>query len=643
MFQLFKNRPGFTILLLIVLVCLVFLRVLGFDFLNFDDTIFILDNPVIANPQSNLIDVWRYNFGQSDYFPLTFQVWSWMHHIWGFNPFVFHLTNLLVHILNVVLVYWFSIRIFKLSQLDEKLKWLASLFVTFAFAIHPLHVESVAWIIDLKDLLYTCFYLAGLLFYWNYLEKGKVLFYVLSIVFAILAIFSKSTGITFIAVVLWLDWLLNRKLDLKSIVNKTPFLLITLLGLYAFGIFDSIINAISGNQIAASETVKTFYPDLFENMHWLVRKICIASFRVYFWIKQTILPYHQNIFYQRNDLLESYGYVITILPSLLVALFWGAYALRNKIKMLWPSVLLFAILLSPALAQTDNKVAVFVPDRYMYFPVLGILMALALLLFSLKRKVMIVVTSGLLIFWMVTTIVYLPSWESSEALYNRAIKIDPGSTEGRLNRASIYIKGNRDDEALADLNALIERGDNYAALSNRGRLYAKNKAFDKALADLNLSLKIKPDNFAGLLNRGAVYLDIDSLEMAKNDFAAAYLLDSTNITLLKNIANLYNKARNYPVVLSFAEKCLAISPDDIDALRMKAISLYFLDENTKALNLFNEVISKNTAYAESWYFRSLTKYKLKDFEGAEIDYQKSLSLDYPQNLSYEDSLSVHLK
>ena len=164
--QLTEPRLVIGFLIFVSLAC--FGMTLSFDFLTFDDNTFITKNDIVASDDFTFADCFRYKFMEHDYFPLTFLIFRFLRVVFGFNPIVFHALNLILHTFNVVLVFLFCSKILKRFIPESSLAvWAGA--VALVFAIHPLRVESVAWVMDLKDILFSLFYLGAMLTYLKWL------------------------------------------------------------------------------------------------------------------------------------------------------------------------------------------------------------------------------------------------------------------------------------------------------------------------------------------------------------------------------------------------------------------------------------------------------------------------------------------
>src|SRR6187399_1866970 len=215
-----RNR-SFSLWLLGVLVitgiCL--FPMLNNGFTNWDDDVYVINNLVIKTPD------WKAIFFRPsayNYHPLTMLTLAFNYAISGMEPFSYHFVNWLLHILNTSLVFLF---IYKISGR----KIFVAAFTSLIFGIHPMHIESVAWISERKDVLYASFFLLALLQYWHFLETGKRPNFLYCFSFFILSLLSKPAAIILPFVLLLLDYWHGRSFTWKLWVEKIPFLIFSLL------------------------------------------------------------------------------------------------------------------------------------------------------------------------------------------------------------------------------------------------------------------------------------------------------------------------------------------------------------------------------------------------------------------------------
>src|ERR1043165_1538299 len=223
-----KKRPGkpvtgkqkyFIPLFIIVLISFIaFLPVFHNGFVNLDDDKYIRDNPMLA--VFNLKEIFS-RYVEGNYHPLTMLTYSIEYQLFGLNAQGYHAVNLLLHLLNVILVFY---AILYLSNKTE-----IALVASLLFGIHPLHVESVAWASELKDLLYTFFFLASYICYLRYIKEPKSKFYFYCLLLFLLSLLSKAMAVSLPLILLLTDYFKGRKLNVKTWLEKIPFFALSIL------------------------------------------------------------------------------------------------------------------------------------------------------------------------------------------------------------------------------------------------------------------------------------------------------------------------------------------------------------------------------------------------------------------------------
>ena len=184
------------------------------EFVSNDDNLHVYDNPAIRALDANHLEQIFTRLFNPTYVPLTALSFAVEYHFVKYHPFLYHLDNLLLHLAVTALVFYFALQIGLPSG--------AALVGALLFGIHPMRVESVAWVTERKDVLYSFFYMLAICCYWEYLKKKSVRLYVATIVFGLLSILSKSMALSLPLVMLLCDWMQKRKFDKWMILDKIP-------------------------------------------------------------------------------------------------------------------------------------------------------------------------------------------------------------------------------------------------------------------------------------------------------------------------------------------------------------------------------------------------------------------------------------
>ncbi len=218
MFENIKNEK-WVIILISVTIVVTFFPMFSNGFVEWDDWYYITHNELIKSLSLHHFWIWFTQPLRGLYQPLIELSFAFNYAIDGLNPRVFHSTNLLLHIVNSILVYYFILSL-------SKSRFVA-VFTAFLFAIHPLHVESVAWATERKDTLYAFFFLGGLILYQRFTLQNTQKLYNLSFLMLGLSLLSKGSAVTFPVVLMLIDFLQKRKwYSKKLLLEKAPFFIL---------------------------------------------------------------------------------------------------------------------------------------------------------------------------------------------------------------------------------------------------------------------------------------------------------------------------------------------------------------------------------------------------------------------------------
>ncbi len=462
-------------ILIITLLC--YIPSLHNEFMKYwDDQAYVTSNDLIKNLSINsIVKIFKEDAGlYANYHPLTTLSLALNYHE-GVSSFPYILTNLLLHLTNTLLVFIF---IYLLSDKKVFVASLASLW----FGIHPMHVESVLWISERKDVLYTFFYLLSLISYWQYLNKNLAIrFYVLALLLFACSVLSKAMAVSLPIVLLFLDYWMSRKFSLRMIMEKLPFILFSIiLGMYAVHI-----------QAAGGATQSLSFP--------FFNKVLHASYGFSEYIIKLFVPTNLSAFYPYPYPLVNSGWVISAVPSILyltlimsfAIILLAIYLLIKKKS--FAKIFVFGIgfyFASIALVLQFIPVGrAIISDRYSYIPYIGLFFIIGEFIYQFlfsdatNQKQIGKLLLGIAIVYSVVfcyiTIKQTKVWKNDLTLWSNVINIYPGDNRIVLpyfNRASYYFEKNKYDEALNDflmLNKLDDR--DVSTLERIGRIYGQNK------------------------------------------------------------------------------------------------------------------------------------------------------------------------
>jgi hypothetical protein len=515
--------------------------VLKADFVNWDDSVYVTDNRAIQS-LSNLNEIITTPVLRN-YHPLTMLTLAFNYACSGNDATSYHVVNLLLHLLNLILVFLF------VFQLSGKKYWIAFITALF-FGIHPLHVESVAWVTERKDVLYSFFFLAGLITYLYYLKKRSLLRLSAVLGLFILSLLSKPAAIIFPIVLLTIDFYYRRLNEPRVYIEKIPFMLFSI----GFGFLTLHAYSIQGDAISASEfpAFSRFFFGFYGFIMYLVK--------VFFPINLSPLYPFPSI----NNTLPVIYYLSPLISLFLACLFFTSFRKNRLFAFAIVFYIVNLVLVSQFLPIGGSAI---IADRYTYIPLIGIFMIAG---FYFQKWAdahsgkPTPIAIALLVFVSITlTILSFKQssiWKNSTLLWDRAISVAPSST-AYINRGNIYFSENKYDLALINYNQSIALNPKEClAIENRGAVYATIGKYDLALADMNLALNLNPQSLKGYANRA----------------------------LLEQILNLHQAA------IDDYFQHLKISPDETgETWNAIGVSFMELNQNSRALECFNKAIKLN--------------------------------------------------
>lgn len=320
----------------------------------------------------NIQNIWNI-FSQSlggQYAPLNQFNFLILYTMFGYDPFYFHLYSLLLHIGCVCLTWKFVYTILYMhGELKEDQILFVALITSFLFAIHPINVESVAWVSASKVLLYAFFYLVGLLYYLRYIKKQKVIDFLIVIVCFSFSCLGKEQAVTFPLTLLVIDWFINRNMKSAVVWNeKMPFFMLALL-------FGMITIWLQGN--GSLEENYPFY-----------QRIIFTCYSLIEYITKSLFPIRLNFFYPFpivvGEELPLRFYLYPILLFLLLAWIW----VYRKNKYLIFGILIFIVNLILSIHVLSMSRHSIVSDRYMYLSYIGVSFLIGYALLCVKQRVL---------------------------------------------------------------------------------------------------------------------------------------------------------------------------------------------------------------------------------------------------------------
>ncbi len=609
---------GFALLLTLI----AYIPSFSAEFVNWDDQDYVSNNQVVKN----IFDFGKFftTTVQGNYHPLTMISLAINHAISGEDPFSYHLFNVIFHLINVLLVFKF---ILKLSNGNTFIAFTTAIW----FGVHPMHVESVAWVSERKDVLYTLFFLLGLMSYLNYIQDHSRKQYIYTFIWFILSLASKPAAIIFPAVLFVLDYYRKRPFSISIITEKIPLF-----------VFSAILVYITlKHQTAAGATPMS-------EVYGFAKRMFFPFYGYMMYLSRLVLPIHIAAFYpfppineelSKSYLLSPLVFLITLIICIRtwrshreVTFGFGFYFINLVL------VLQFFIVGSAIIA-----------DRYTYVPYIGLFFLIGWFIHQvLKLKVttaytLVGVISIVFCFmsynqagaWKNTAALWdnaIENYVSAKALtnraylfqqekqfdkaieyYNRSLKLNVIDKEVYLNLGSIYFQQNKDSLSLMHYNeALRLKPDYLDALNGRGALYAKQGKSDLALADFNKVHELNPNYEQAYKNKAAAFFQDKKYDLAINEYKAYLNIQKNDAEAFANLGVSYlNKGSNQEAIEA-CEQAVKLDPKYAGAYTNMGAAYINLKQYPKALEYLNTSFKLDSTNEDNLKFLSLTYLNMGD-------------------------------
>ena len=526
------NRPQWPGLLIIVLLTfLAYSPALNGDFI-WDDDLHITKKKAVIGEES-FKRIWTTS--DAVYYPLVLTTFWVEWRLWSGQPMGFHIVNVLLHVINAILLC------FLFHQLGIKWAWLGGAI----FALHPVHVESVAWITELKNVQSGFFYLLTLLFYLRFLDNRRRQWYLATLIMFLAALLSKPSTVMLPVILLIIHWWLNRPLQKKDIFSIVPFFVLSALA-SLWTIWEQQYHS---GAIGPEWSIG------------LLERTVIAGYNIWFYIIKLLFPYNLTFFYPRWE-IDPLS-IIAYFPLALLLILYLA-SLKNYTawgKSVFIALSYFIITLFPTLGFFNFYFMrySFVGDHFQYLPSMGIIA---------------LITCGAALYFEKLDLAQTKKtfcWQKIGAGLGLAVLLIFGALTWK--QGHIY----KDMETL--LRDTINKNPKaWMAHSNLGMMYAEKGLLDKALVEFKETLRIYPDHSGAHNSLGNIYLLQKKYKRAIETYRGALKLDPENKGFLYNLALSYEGAGNFKLAKEYYKKILedespAENQDIIKAVKNRFLNL----------------------------------------------------------------------
>ena len=572
-------------LFLVVITFLSYWQVLDHGFLNFDDTRYITENTHITKGLTLEGVAWAFTHSYaSNWHPV-----SWLSHmfdfeLYGLEPSGHHLTNLLFHIANTLLLFGVLLKM-------TGAVWRSGL-VAVLFALHPLNVESVAWIAERKNVLSTFFWLLTLLAYVAYVEKKSIGRYLLVALFLALGLMSKPMLVTLPFVLLLLDfWPLKRwgwgdivahkETLTRLILEKIPLFIL----IVAASVTTYIVQK-GGGALRSTE---------FSSLYFRIANALVSYLE---YLEKLVWPQGLSVFYPHP------GNALPVWKALMctvVLMGITTWVVREVRKVPYLAVGWFWYLgtLVPVIGivQVGEQA---MADRYMYIPMIGILIAIVWgLSESIKNKkykllpilVIIPLLTGL-------TWAQLSHWKSSATLFKHAISV----TE---NESPSFV----------------------IAYNNLGHALASEHRYKEAVEQFRQAIKINPYYSKAHNNLGYSLSELKRFDEAMEHYQHAINIETGYAEAYNNLANALGQKRNLKESVAYYNEAIRFKSDYAEAYFNLGVLLNRLGKNEEAILQFHKALKIKPDFISAHNHLGSLLGQRGDFQGAIEHYRQAITFD----------------
>ena len=682
-----KNYSQYYVLAgIIVLTIIIYAKSIHAGLLyGWDDNVYVSNNHDITDLSFHGLKHLFSGFYVNCYLPLTMLTYALEYKFFGLNPAVYHIDNILLHLLNTILVFFFVKSLF--SSLSTPYSMLpTAFFCTLLFAVHPMHVESVAWVSERKDLLYTFFFLASLIFYLKHIKKETQdtsiktqknqhsTFCFLSLLMFLFSLLSKSMAVTLPVVLLLIDYLKARLkfntiysiLTTRYLLEKLPFFILALIFGVIAVISQRVYDPSNFNEYVLNKTfIDTFF---------------MFTYSIAFYIVNLVAPFNLSPIHpfpiKFDGFLPLEYYLSSLFIGGLLYLFLRIIkrTTNNELqRTLIFGILFFMITISVVLIVPVGYALV--AERYTYVPYLGFFFIIGSFADSkiarlkgseinlqIFKSFNLLIVLAFCVMFSVLTFSRVDIWKDGITLFtdviekhpdvsiayntrgcaknntgdfkgaledfNKAIALVPGYATAYNNRGWAKTNTNDLNGAMEDFNKAIALNPDYeTAFCNRGGLKEKFNDFNGAVEDLNKAISMSLDDAIAYSNRGWAKTMMHDYTGAIDDFNKAIALSPGLAMAYSNRGLAKANSGDFKSAMDDYDKAIILNPSLVIAYVYRGSLKGNMNDFAGALKDFDKAISFNASDAMGYYYRGLTKSNLQDLSGAMQDLNKAIILN----------------
>jgi tetratricopeptide (TPR) repeat protein len=626
MLEVLKRYRTFCICLVLALITfVVYAQTLTHQFINLDDDVYVTKNEYIKAGLTRQAVLWAFTAPRLAFWhPVTMLSHILDCQLYGLNPAGHHLTNLLLHIANTLLLF------LVLKGMTGAL-W-RSAFVAALFALHPLHVESVAWVSERKDVLSTFFWFFTMAAYLRYTRRTNFTWYMITLLAFTLGLMAKPMLVTLPFVLLLLDWWpLARLKSRVTILEKLPFFAIT-------AVFSII--AFLAQQTKGALSLKL--P--------LYIRIANAAISYLTYIEKMFWPARLAVFYPHQGDKISIPYAF-FAGALILGFSACVIYLARRHKYLFVGWFWYIGTLVPVcgLIQVGSFA---MADRYTYVSLTGLFIIIAWGLADItakwsSRKIVLTISGLAALFALsISTYVQLRNWRNSITLFEHALKVTTNNNTAHYNLACALGSQGRYDEAISHYHQALlikpDAADTHYSLGFALQLQGK---LDEAVTHYRQALRVKPEYANAHYSLGCILQSQGKLDEAVRHYRQALRIKPDDLDALSNLGDILASQGKFDEAASCFHKVLHIKPDHPKANYNLALAFQLQGKLGEAINYYHQALRIDPDSVEAcsnlaWILAAGPDPKIRDANQAVELAERAARLTQYQNATVLNTLAA---
>lgn len=630
-----RRRSLFAGVFVAACVFLVYVQVVTHDFISYDDSIYVTDNEYVKTGLSVGSVIRAFSMeglsSRTYYHPLT-----WVSHmidvqLFGLNSGMHHLVNALIHTINTILL--FSLLLIATRSLS------ASFLTALLFGLHPIGVDSVAWLAERKNVLSATFWMLTLLAYVRYSRSVKVTGYLVVLGTFGMGLLTKSSIVALPGVLILMDfWPLKRiwfheqavrSRDVMSIHHAfrlsvtSRMLMMEKIPLFAMSAASVYVSTLSlKNDVVPTDLVP---------MTLRIENAVVACVK---YLQKLIMPVDLTFFYPYPNTIPTWEVAGAAAVLLIVTLLALRKVYRKPYFLfgwLW-----FLGTIFPVLGIMQGGHWPQIAERWAYIPFIGIYIAVSWGVVELHAQMKDALSAKMILGAVTVVLTVLCGltwnqvryWKNDYLLYMHGIEVNPENYVAHNNLGKVLLEMNRTDEAIAHYRTALDLNEGFREASyNLGVAYLRKGEVDKSITLFNRAILLDPDDWEAYLSLGVLYLDKGRLDEAAEALSKSLRISSDNPHAYFNMGNLYHRKGDLEGAVMWYTKAIQTAPGYTEAHYNLGVMLVEKKMLKNAVAEFSKVIALNPLHKAAHYNLGKALSELNRVDEAIAQYESVLRID----------------